>query len=453
MTIPNKNQSSLQHANADPDRIVSHWNQFIEKSSKNISRRSLDRRQAAFSEFLHVYEENRQAGEELIQRLSEIIESIPPLTGPTPSHAQEDTDARVFSRNAFIHVFPWQGGEGKPDLTEENRFFLGQEENTPSMDRSYLAHQSVFHHLITVFCGAFSGGDIDLIIPQNEQAAKPILCLLHQNAGVSAVRQVSVISKKNSRATVIVEVDDSAHEATREIGNILSLNVTVEENAQLELITLQKLSGHVSCFSAQSVLLRQNSQLDWTTIEMGGRRAHQSLITTHAGEGAGSSQKGIYASGGDQEYIFETRQVHSAPGTSSRLLFKGLHMGQSASSWKGNIFVEKGADQTDSYQANQNLVLSPEARVVSIPGLEILTGDVKCSHGATISNIDEGELFYLLSRGISKKEAVRMLALGYAEDVLKGLIKNPLFDTIIDVLKAKLDDGIDHSMRSDARIK
>ena len=109
---------------------------------------------------------------------------------------------------------------------------------------------------------------------------------------------------------------------------------------------------------------------------------------------------GFYFTDHDQHLDHDTQQNHLAPNTTSDLLFKGALLGESRSVWQGMIYVAPGAMKTDGYQANRNLVLSTKARADSIPGLEILADDVRCTHGATVGKIDPEQVFYLLARGI-----------------------------------------------------
>jgi Fe-S cluster assembly protein SufD len=110
-----------------------------------------------------------------------------------------------------------------------------------------------------------------------------------------------------------------------------------------------------------------------------------------------------------------------APHTTSDLLFKGALKGQSRSVWQGMIYVAPGADKTDGYQANRNLVLSPDARADSIPGLEILADDVRCTHGATVGKLEEEPMFYLKSRGIPDKDAERLLVEGFFDPIMQRI--------------------------------
>jgi Fe-S cluster assembly protein SufD len=137
------------------------------------------------------------------------------------------------------------------------------------------------------------------------------------------------------------------------------------------------------------------------------------------GEGATGKMSGFYFTNGNQHLDHDTQQNHFAPHTTSDLLFKGALQDRSRSVWQGMIYVAPGAQKTDGYQANRNLTLSSQARADSIPGLEIMADDVRCTHGATVGKVDEEQLFYLLSRGIPRKEAIRLIVEGFFEPIME----------------------------------
>jgi Fe-S cluster assembly protein SufD len=130
---------------------------------------------------------------------------------------------------------------------------------------------------------------------------------------------------------------------------------------------------------------------------------------------------GFYFSEHDQHLDHDTQQNHLAPNTTSDLLFKGALIHDSRSVWQGMIYVAPGAQKTDGYQANRNLVLSRKARADSIPGLEILADDVRCTHGATVGKIDEEQIFYMMARGIPRPIAERAIVEGFFDPVMQRI--------------------------------
>ena len=138
-------------------------------------------------------------------------------------------------------------------------------------------------------------------------------------------------------------------------------------------------------------------------------------------QGSTGRMSGFYFTDHDQHLDHDTQQNHLAPHTTSDLLFKGALLHESRSVWQGMIYVAPGAQKTDGYQANRNLVLSRKARADSIPGLEILADDVRCTHGATVGKIDQDQVFYLRARGIPKKEAERLIVEGFFDPIMQRI--------------------------------
>jgi Fe-S cluster assembly protein SufD len=130
---------------------------------------------------------------------------------------------------------------------------------------------------------------------------------------------------------------------------------------------------------------------------------------------------GFYFADGKQHLDHDTQQNHMAPNTTSDLLFKGALIDESRSVWQGMIYVAPGAQRTDGYQANRNLILSDKARADSIPGLEIMADDVRCTHGATVSQLEEEPIFYLMSRGLRRQEAERLVIDGFFAPIMERI--------------------------------
>ena len=130
---------------------------------------------------------------------------------------------------------------------------------------------------------------------------------------------------------------------------------------------------------------------------------------------------GFYFTEHDQHMDYDSQQNNLAPHTTSDLLFKGALIDQSRAVWQGMIYVAPGAMKTDGYQANRNLILSRKARADSIPGLEILADDVRCTHGATVSKIDADQVFYLKARGIPEVEAERLIVEGFFDQIMQRI--------------------------------
>jgi Fe-S cluster assembly protein SufD len=147
---------------------------------------------------------------------------------------------------------------------------------------------------------------------------------------------------------------------------------------------------------------------------------------------------GFYFTDSDQHLDLDTQQNHLAAHTTSDLLYKGALKDRSRSVWQGMIYVAPGAQKTDGYQANRNLTLSPKARADSIPGLEILADDVRCTHGATVGKIDPELVFYLRARGIPQADAERLVVEGFFDPIMQRIPFEGVRKRFQDAIQEKL---------------
>ena len=170
----------------------------------------------------------------------------------------------------------------------------------------------------------------------------------------------------------------------------------------------------------------------------GGTRAKSRMESYLADRGASVKVTGAYYLTGREHVDYDTTQEHAAPDTMSDLAFKGVLDERSRAVWRGVIRVDRGAQKTDAYQENRNLLLSPDAQATPIPGLEIEANDVRCTHGATVGQVDAQHLFYLMSRGLSKADAQRVIVRGFFEPVLERIASEPVRDALAAALDARI---------------
>jgi Fe-S cluster assembly protein SufD len=199
------------------------------------------------------------------------------------------------------------------------------------------------------------------------------------------------------------------------------VEIHISENARLQFVELQSWGDNVWNFSHERVQVGKNANLEWIFGALGSKLTKNFSEIDLIGEGAVGKMSGFYFTDGKQHLDHDTQQNHLAPHTTSDLLFKGALKDNSRSVWQGMIYVAPGAQKTDGYQANRNLVLSPKARADSIPGLEILADDVRCTHGATVGKIDQESVFYLLSRGIPYTEAEHLIVEGFFDPIMQRI--------------------------------
>ena len=226
--------------------------------------------------------------------------------------------------------------------------------------------------------------------------------------------------KKNSEVTYIHETG-SPEENTQPAFHAGVVEIHVGENAKLQFVELQSFGKNVWNFSNERARVENNGSIEWTFGAIGSHLTKNFTDLDLVGDGAVGKMSGFYFTNGSQHLDHDTQQNHLAPHTTSDLLFKGALLDQSRSVWQGMIYVAPEAQKTDGYQANRNLILSSKAHADSLPGLEILADDVRCTHGATVGKIDQDEIFYLLSRGIPQKEAERLIVEGFFDPIMQRI--------------------------------
>ncbi|MCD6356690.1 MAG: SufD family Fe-S cluster assembly protein [Anaerolineaceae bacterium] len=193
----------------------------------------------------------------------------------------------------------------------------------------------------------------------------------------------------------------------------------INKNSQLNVFQRQSINHKIALFSDELIHMEKRAKVNFYTLDQGSLITDRIFSTELNGEGANAEISGVYTPKNKQHFFYDTKQIHNASYTNSDLLFKGVVGKNSFAKWKGNIVVTKETKGTDGYQANKTLLIEKSARVESIPGLEIITDDVKCSHSVTIGDIDKNQMFYLQSRGIKKEDAEKLIVDGFLRSTIK----------------------------------
>jgi Fe-S cluster assembly protein SufD len=199
------------------------------------------------------------------------------------------------------------------------------------------------------------------------------------------------------------------------------MELYVGEGAKLNFVELQSWGDNMWNFTHERIDVAREGTVDWIFGALGSHLTKNFSDLNLVGEGATGKMSGFYFTEGKQHLDHDTQQNHLAPHTTSDLLFKGALVGESESVWQGMIYVAPNATKTDGYQANRNLILDPRSKADSIPGLEILTDDVRCTHGATVGKIDQDQVFYLESRGLAKEDAERLIVEGFFDPIMQRI--------------------------------
>jgi Fe-S cluster assembly protein SufD len=249
-----------------------------------------------------------------------------------------------------------------------------------------------------------------------------------------------VVAEEQSSFTLIEEYA-SARPDLRAYTNAAA-ELFVEQAAKLEYVSIQNLSRETWHFATHHARVERDAELDWVAGGFGSKNGKIRIQNDLNGPGATSRVTGAYFADGDQHLDYDTFQEHIAPSTESDFAFKGALREQAHAVWRGMIRVEEDAQKTNAYQENRNLLLSDTAHADSIPGLEILANDVRCTHGATIGRVDRDMLFYLMARGLSRSEAERLIVRGFFQDVLDRIRIDPVREALGAALEARIPQAL-----------
>ncbi|MGF1530316.1 MAG: Fe-S cluster assembly protein SufD [Puniceicoccaceae bacterium] len=216
--------------------------------------------------------------------------------------------------------------------------------------------------------------------------------------------------------------------------------VHVQESGQITRKVIQDLSPAVESLILDSERVERDGRLKSIAVHTGSSRARYENVVRITGSGAEARLYSLSAATGKRELDQRTLQIHDAPHAFSDLLFKNALLDQSRTIFSGLIQVATGAQQTDAYQTNRNLLLDPTAIATALPGLEIEADDVKCSHGATTGRIDEEEIFYMMQRGISRRVAQELAVAGFFEEVVSLFDIEEVREVLRNLLKQRFHE-------------
>jgi Fe-S cluster assembly protein SufD len=274
-------------------------------------------------------------------------------------------------------------------------------------------------------------------VPKGVELEQPLAVrIVNSVEGGALFFRLLVIAEAESRFTLIEEYASSTpelHGYTNAVSELF-----VEQAARLEYVSIQNLSMETWHFATHHARVERDAELDWVAGGFGSKKGKVWIQNDLTGQGATSRVTGAYFADGEQHLDYDTYQLHVAPNTTSDFAFKGALRDTATAVWRGMIRVEKDAQRTNAYQENRNLMLSPTTHAVPIPGLEILANDVRCTHGATVGQVDREQLFYLMARGLSRGEAERLIVRGFFSDVLDRIELEPVREALGEALEARI---------------
>ncbi len=293
----------------------------------------------------------------------------------------------------------------------------------------------------TALAAALAHDGVLLYVPKNVTINDPIHSLYWGYGEDQAFfNHILVWVEEGAKVTFVHESASLVQNEQRQLLHDGIVELYVGKNARLNFVELQSWGKNVWSFTRERARVMADANLEWIFGAMGTHLTKNFSDIDLVEPGASARMSGFYFTSGDQHLDHDTQQNHLAPNTTSDLLYKGALMDESRSVWQGMIYVAPGAIGTDGYQANRNLILSKGSQADSIPGLEILADDVRCTHGATVGKIDEDEIFYLLSRGIPRKEAEQLIVMGFFAPIMARIPFEGVQNRFANAVKEKMAD-------------
>jgi Fe-S cluster assembly protein SufD len=276
-----------------------------------------------------------------------------------------------------------------------------------------------------------------VVVPKGVELEQPLYVRIANSVeGGALFWRLVVVAEPGSKFSLIEEYVSSSPDLAG-YSNAVS-ELYVGQGAKLEYVSLQNLSTKTWHFATHHARVDRDAELDWIAGGFGSYRGKTWIQNDLAGPGATSRVTGAYFADGEQHLDYDTFQEHIAPNTTSDFAFKGALRDEASVVWRGMIRVEKDAQKTNAYQENRNLLLSEQAHADSIPGLEILANDVRCTHGATLSQVDRDQLFYAMARGLTRADAERLIVRGFFQDILDRIELPPVREALAEALEARI---------------
>jgi len=274
-------------------------------------------------------------------------------------------------------------------------------------------------------------------VAENVEACKPIqiVSAIQTDKPLKFSRNFQVFLAKNASLT-LVHCDDSLQDEQSEILNYVE--ITLEENARMNYYKMENKSAGSVLTNQIEVNQKANSQFYSNVITFNAGKVSNFLQVNMNEPFADAQLNGLYLVDKKQIICNEVKVRHNAPDCTSRQLYKGIADDEAQALFSGHIIVQKDAQRTAAYQINKNIALTDEAHIQTQPFLEIYADDVKCSHGATVGQLDENALFYLRSRGICQKNARMLLMFAFANEVAQTVKIQALKERLSQMIQQRL---------------
>ena len=255
------------------------------------------------------------------------------------------------------------------------------------------------------------------LIPVYSYTFQRISCL--SDDGLSTISRNIIFADESSQASVVQELYSPKTDSQQAYLELLNTNVAA--NAQIDITTLQMMDQNSVNFSTRRTDMGQDAKVNWYSGLFGSVLSRYKIDYFLNGTGASSNESEVVFGNNDQHFDIQTNMNHQSPATEARVVEKSILRNRSKSLFKGMIRIKENATKSNSFLSGRSILLDKNAKSDAIPGLEILTNDVKATHSASVAQIDEEQIFYLKSRCLSHEEAERTIVEGFLEPLSRKM--------------------------------
>lgn len=287
---------------------------------------------------------------------------------------------------------------------------------------------------------AFIGEGVFILLPKGVKIDAPVQLLFLTDEGKVSFPRVLIVAEEFSEATFVETY--IRNDETKYLTDAV-IEISLADEAKVKHFKVQRESHNAFHVGATGAEVGRGSVYDATNITLGAKLSRHDIDFRFNAEGGEAFVDGLYMIAEDQHHDTHSLIDHALPNCVSHQSYKGIVDGSAHAVFNGKIFVRENASGTDGFQSNKNLLLSNDARVDTKPQLEIFNDDVKCAHGATVGQLEDEELFYLLSRGLNESLARNLLTYGFAEEIVNKIkiesIKKQLDEAVLNRLNTSLE--------------
>lgn len=302
-------------------------------------------------------------------------------------------------------------------ISEINEAFV----KYPELVKKYLENNSyVDDKFLALSASSFQTG-LFVYVPKDTVIEEPIRVINSLTGSDSAISRNLFVIEPNSIVTIMQEIYSNNNYEGPQRSLFEFSECHVAPNSNLELITLQALGSNTANFSNRKAFIKNDGKISWYLGLFGSDLSRYKTDSYLNGQGASSEDVGIIFGASNQSFDISSNLIHLARNSRGRTLFKGVMKDSSKSLFKGMIKIGKDAKSSESYLAGHSILLDKGAKSDAIPGLEIETNEVKATHSASVSQIDESQIFYLMSRGLTREGAKREIVNGFLEPLSRKM--------------------------------